>query len=89
MRTTAPLHRAAQQARALFDKRAVSAHLRSGELESGYAAVENVPELVVGDQSSRLHDHLGRTLDGLRTFDAGLRTRELIERSALVVSEGS
>ncbi|WP_329562069.1 XRE family transcriptional regulator [Kitasatospora sp. NBC_01266] len=83
----ASLNPADRRTRALFEARAASAHLRSGESEAGYAAVENVLELAVGVRSSRLYEHLGRTADDLRSFGGGARTRELIERADLLLAQ--
>lgn len=85
----ASLNPADRRTRALFEARAASAHLRSGESEAGFAAVESVLELAVGVQSPRLHDHLGRTADDLRSFGDGSTARELIERADLLLTQGS
>lgn len=78
-----------RRTRALFEARAASAYLRSGEREAGYAAVENVLELAAGVQSPRLYEHLGRTADDLRSYSSGSRTQELIERSTELLAERS
>ncbi|MCX4750124.1 hypothetical protein OG455_32195 [Kitasatospora sp. NBC_01287] len=85
----ASLNPADRRTRALFEARAASAHLRSGEREAGFAAVESVLELAVGVQSPRLHEHLGRTADDLRSFGGGANANALIERADLLLAQGS
>jgi len=75
--------------RALFETRAASAHLRSGEREAGYGAAERAMTLAENIQSARLDEHLQQVADELQTLSSDTRAADLLGRSDLLLAKGN
>ena len=75
--------------RALFETRAASAHLRSGEREAGYAAAERAMALAENVRSARLEEHFQQVADELQTLGTDTRAADLLDRSKLMLAKGT